>query len=278
MKSLAVLPFAIGCCFTASGQQPGTYSLSVVNPCNTDVDFVISHMRVDNVWEKEGWWSLKPGESANGYARSNNAIFYIYAKTRGGAWRWNGDGLEGSITTKIVGAKFRAALNDEPSGAGSYPVSMRMIKADSPNLTYTFNCASLPDPKIAETETWITGKLKGQTFLVGEHESWSQTSNKSVLFDGCTMTVTTESADPPGVQSQQFPARTYRFDQMFQGATYKLDNFVGQVEHKELILLPMKSGSNAVVFTPFQSSELATRLANAFDYLIGQCGGSKEPF
>jgi len=71
-------------------REPETeYKIHFKNKCDETIHILIRTLKPNDKWLSEGWWTIKPGESAY-VADSKNAIIYYYAESYTGNHIWPG--------------------------------------------------------------------------------------------------------------------------------------------------------------------------------------------
>lgn len=63
-----------------STPAPSYYKLKLHNACNRSIRTAIHYRETNNNWTTEGWWVIKPGDTAY-VADTKNRIYYTYAET-----------------------------------------------------------------------------------------------------------------------------------------------------------------------------------------------------
>jgi len=96
------------CAMSAAPQTgtPANFQVYFRNDCNKTADFAIYYMDLNSNWVIDGWWEIKPGESAY-VADTKNTIFAYYGELVEGNYFWAGTDQNLAIkgSTKSYGFK-----------------------------------------------------------------------------------------------------------------------------------------------------------------------------
>lgn len=85
---------------------PSYYKLHLQNACNRPIRTAIHYRETNGQWTTEGWWVVKPGESAY-VADTKNRIYYTYAESTDKTISWNGPHKWNVNGDRTVGFKKR---------------------------------------------------------------------------------------------------------------------------------------------------------------------------
>jgi hypothetical protein len=79
------------CAMSAAPQTgtPDNFQVYFRNDCNKTADFAIYYMDLNSNWVVDGWWEIKPGESAY-VADTKNKIYAYYGELAEGNYFWAG--------------------------------------------------------------------------------------------------------------------------------------------------------------------------------------------
>ena len=75
---------------TANASMTVTPALAVTNTCNTDVAIAV-HYKANAGWTTTSFVSIPAKKTKDRVASSSNSIFYYYAESVSGKYRWSGD-------------------------------------------------------------------------------------------------------------------------------------------------------------------------------------------